>query len=221
VETVTFAFLRHEPGLDHSLPRAVEGSWTGTPLAETKRRDAVTSPPRCGRSETSQRRGVEMNVVEKAKQEMKELAGEVRGEAVRLVEEARDQASDQAERRKDETAQKLGNLAAALRDAARRLEQRNRGGLVTYADRWADQVDRASSYLRDHELPNLVEDLEGFARRRPDVFLGGAFVAGVLAARFLKSSSDRLPRLLATEPGMAGRSSESTGPAGVRPPGGL
>jgi hypothetical protein len=138
-----------------------------------------------------------MNVVEKAKREVGELAGEVRDEAARLAEAARDEVGDLAERRKQETAEKLSNLAAALRDAARRLEQRDRGGLVTYADHWAAQVEKASSYLREHELSDLVHDFEGFARRRPELFLGGTFVAGVLAARFLKSSGARGRRRLA------------------------
>jgi len=52
-------------------------------------------------------------------------------------------------------------------------------------------VDRVSRYLRDKDLPALVRDTEGFARRHPDLFLGGSLVAGVLLARFLKSSADR------------------------------
>jgi hypothetical protein len=34
-----------------------------------------------------------------------------------------------------------------------------------------------------------VHDAETFARRHPDLFLGGTFVAGLLLARFLKSST--------------------------------
>jgi hypothetical protein len=35
----------------------------------------------------------------------------------------------------------------------------------------------------------LIGDVEQFARRSPALFLGGAFALGVLAARFVKSSS--------------------------------
>ena len=37
-------------------------------------------------------------------------------------------------------------------------------------------------------MRNAVSSTERFARREPLFFLGGAFVVGLLAARFLKSS---------------------------------
>jgi hypothetical protein len=58
-----------------------------------------------------------------------------------------------------------------------------------YAERAAGQTDRLSEYLHDKEASQLIGDVEDFARSRPSVFLGGAFVLGIAAARFLKSSS--------------------------------
>ena len=37
----------------------------------------------------------------------------------------------------------------------------------------------------------MLDDLNSFARRRPAVFIGGAFLVGLGLARFLKSSADR------------------------------
>jgi hypothetical protein len=37
----------------------------------------------------------------------------------------------------------------------------------------------------------LVGDVENFARRQPALFIGGALALGILAARFLKSSSQQ------------------------------
>jgi hypothetical protein len=143
-----------------------------------------------------------MNLVEKAKSQVSEFAGEVRDEASRLTTEARRQVDELADQRKAQTAAKLGNVAEALRDAARRLEQRNREGLMSYADHWADRVDEASAYLRGREISELMTDLERFARRRPGLVLGGSLAAGILAARFLKSSGERgrRERLLRREP---------------------
>jgi hypothetical protein len=46
-------------------------------------------------------------------------------------------------------------------------------------------------YLREKDLQGLTRDTETFARRHPELFLGGAFLAGMLAARFVKSSRPR------------------------------
>ena len=46
-------------------------------------------------------------------------------------------------------------------------------------------------YLRGKDFDRMVDDLEGFARRQPALFLGGAFMLGLLAARFLKSGNPR------------------------------
>ena len=48
-----------------------------------------------------------------------------------------------------------------------------------------------TGYLRERDLEGLLEDVEQFARRRPEVFLAGTFLAGLLLARFLKSSGER------------------------------
>jgi hypothetical protein len=55
----------------------------------------------------------------------------------------------------------------------------------------AERVDRASDYLRQHELKDLLRDLEGLARRRPAAFLAGGVAAGFVLARFFKSSGER------------------------------
>jgi len=81
-------------------------------------------------------------------------------------------------------------LAEALREAGRKLNEGEQGGdFGRYADRAAGQVERLSTYLRDNDLRGFVRDTENFARRRPEVFLGGALLAGLALARFLKASS--------------------------------
>jgi hypothetical protein len=96
--------------------------------------------------------------------------------------------------RKDQAAERLGGLAGALRDTAHRLQEEDAEGFGRYADRAAEQLERFSSYLRDHDLRGFVRDTETFARRRPDLFLGGSFLAGLALARFLKSSAPERPR---------------------------
>ena len=59
-----------------------------------------------------------------------------------------------------------------------------------YADKAADQVERFSTYLRETDVDEIAEEVRGFARRRPGLFLGSAAAIGFFATRFLKSSSE-------------------------------
>jgi hypothetical protein len=90
---------------------------------------------------------------------------------------------------KDRAAEGLGSVAQALRQTGQQLQGQNQEAFTSYIDRAASQVDRFSTYLQQKDMGQLVYDVERFARRQPALFLGGAFVLGLLGARFLKSSS--------------------------------
>src|SRR5688500_16871018 len=123
------------------------------------------------------------------KDEVQRLAAEARQETSRVASQARDQAPEPASRPTAQTAQRLNSPPAALRQAARQLETDDAAGVGRYAGMAADQVQKASGYLDGKDLGQLVRDTQTFARRHPDLFLGGAFVAGVMLARFIKSSA--------------------------------
>lgn len=129
-------------------------------------------------------------VAQQAKEQAKNLAHEAKDQTVKVAEQARDHVQNLVSEQKDQAANRLGSLAGALREAGRKLNEGEQGGdFGRYADRAAEQMDRLSSYLRDNDLRGLVRDTESFARRRPEVFLGGALLAGLALARFLKASS--------------------------------
>jgi hypothetical protein len=131
--------------------------------------------------------------LEGAKDELKGLASQAREQTARAAGEAKGQVNQLVARQKEQAADRLATLASALREAGQKLEEREPEGFGRYADRAAQQVERASEYLRRQDLNAVVRDVEGFARRHPDLFLGGALIAGVLVARFLKASSDSEP----------------------------
>lgn len=109
------------------------------------------------------------------------------------------QGASAVDERKGTAAQTLGTVAQALRGAAQDLQQGEVAALGGYVETAAQGVDKAAAYLRDKDLKGLTRDAEVFARRHPEVFLGGAFLAGILAARFLKSSRPRTSEGAATE----------------------
>jgi len=133
------------------------------------------------------------DVLEDAKGQAKDLASQAKDQTVKLAGQARDQVNQLVAERKDQTAEKLGGLAGALRDTAHKLQEQDTEGFGQYADRAAEQVEKLSSYLRDHDLQGFVRDTETLARRHPDLFLGGTFLAGLFLARFLKSSAPERP----------------------------
>ena len=56
--------------------------------------------------------------------------------------------------------------------------------------RASDQIEKLSKYVDTAELREVVDQVEDYARKHPAIFIGGVFAAGILAARFLKSSRE-------------------------------
>lgn len=116
------------------------------------------------------------------------VVADAKNAAGQVVDGLKARAASAADERKGTAAETLGTVAGALRGAAQDLQQGEVTALGTYADSAAQQLDKVAGYLRENDLKGLTRDTETFARRHPEVFLGGAFLAGLLAARFFKSS---------------------------------
>jgi ElaB/YqjD/DUF883 family membrane-anchored ribosome-binding protein len=71
-------------------------------------------------------------------------------------------------------------MRALIDQSATRLVEQAGDGLRRFADS-----------VRSKNLDEMVRDAESFARNQPALFIGAAAVAGFLAVRFLKSSSER------------------------------
>lgn len=131
-------------------------------------------------------------VGQQTKEQVRNLANDARRQASQAADQAGDLVSNLVSRQKDQAADRLGGVANTLRDVGNRLSnEADAGPIGEYASKAAEQIDRLSHYLRDRDLNTFFRDSETFARRHPDVFLGGTFLAGLLLARFLKSSGDR------------------------------
>jgi hypothetical protein len=100
---------------------------------------------------------------------------------------AQDAARSRADEARVETARVLETVANSLRESGDRLRGEHQGA-GNYVGRAADQVSRLADYVQRTDVDQMVNRVERFARERPELFIGGAFLAGVLAARFLKAS---------------------------------
>jgi hypothetical protein len=112
------------------------------------------------------------------------------GGSTGIVDRVRHTAAAQLTSQKTRATDTLGSVAAAIRQSSQPLRDNNQAMLADYAGKAADQLEQFSTRLRERNLTELMDDAKRFARRQPALFVGAAFAAGVLAARFLKSSPD-------------------------------
>lgn len=127
--------------------------------------------------------------VDQAQQKASEVADEAKKQASVLTDQAKTKAKSSLHSQKEMAAQELHGVARALRQTGGNLREQDQTMFAQYSNQMADRVDRASTYLEEHDLEDLVYEAEDFARRRPELFIGGAFTLGLLAARFLKSTA--------------------------------
>ncbi|HEV7214246.1 MAG TPA: hypothetical protein VGP33_03910 [Chloroflexota bacterium] len=126
---------------------------------------------------------------QQAQQAAAPITEQVQQTAGHVAEQAKQQAFSQASTQKDHAAGSLDAVATALRQSGDQLRNNQQEPLANLAGMAAGHVEQFSGYLRRTDVPAMIRDVEQFARRQPAAFLGGAFTLGVLAARFLKSSS--------------------------------
>ena len=107
-----------------------------------------------------------------------------------VMERVRSTATTQLSTQKDRATDGLGSFAHAVRQTTQPLRDNQQDQLAQYVEKAADQIERFSNQLRDRDVTQLMSDAEQLARRRPAVFIGAAFAAGLVAARFLKSSGN-------------------------------
>lgn len=62
--------------------------------------------------------------------------------------------------------------------------------LAALVDGASEQLQRVAQYIRRRGTEELIHDVVIFAKHRPAIFIGGAFLLGVGIGRFLKSSAE-------------------------------
>ncbi|NUP11549.1 MAG: hypothetical protein HOW73_36350 [Polyangiaceae bacterium] len=116
------------------------------------------------------------------------LVGAAKETATNVASEARDQMKSRVGVQKDRAARDLRSVADALRSGKDELSDDARF-VGEYANKAAEGIQQLSRYLQKRTIGELIDDVEGFARREPALFFGGAIALGVIAGRFLKSSA--------------------------------
>jgi hypothetical protein len=107
----------------------------------------------------------------------------------RVRQGAREQLTDQKNRATDG----IGTIAHAVRDTTKELREHQHETIAEYVTSAADQLERLAGRLKNKDAGELLRDAQNLARRQPVMFVGSAFVLGLLGARFLKSSPPHPP----------------------------
>ena len=149
-----------------------------------------TSGSAGGRSSTGTT-SEEPGVAAQAQERVGQVAGQAQEQVSRVVDRAQEQAKSQLGGQVSRAAEGLGTVAEAVGAVGQQLREKDQAALAQYANQAADRIERFSHYLRERDVNELLGEAQRLARRQPTLFMGGAFALGLVAARFLKSSSEK------------------------------
>lgn len=107
--------------------------------------------------------------------------------AGQLVERGAQIGLTQADRGLDQAATGVASVAESIRRVSADMETQQ-PQIADLASTAADQAEALAGYLRENDVRQIIGNVESFARRQPLLFLGGAFVLGMAASRFIKAA---------------------------------
>jgi len=124
-------------------------------------------------------------------QDLLQTASQATGDIVNQVQQ---RAGSTFARQKDSAATDLSQVVQAVRQLGQNLTQGEGGPIARYAaqygDKAANSLERLSTYIREQDPKQLLNDVQNFGRRQPALLVGGAFLLGFAGARLIKSSMD-------------------------------
>jgi hypothetical protein len=122
----------------------------------------------------------------------KEQAGQVVSDARAHAQDLLGQTTSQVGAQADEQTQRLsGNLKTLSEHFGTMADSGEPGSTAhTLVNEASRRTGELSSYLDGHEFGEIVNDVKGFARRRPGAFILGSAVAGLLVGRLGRAVKD-------------------------------
>jgi F0F1-type ATP synthase membrane subunit b/b' len=168
------------------------GAGTGTGTSSTGAAAQTGSTgSESGKEQAKQAAGVAADqgkqVAGTAQDEARRVASEARSQARGLLDQATSQVEDQSRTQRD----RLVDVLRSVGDDLDTMASHSDGGTASdLVHEVADRAKALSSRLDGREPRELLEDVRGFARRRPGTFLLGALVAGVVAGRLTRGARD-------------------------------
>lgn len=125
-------------------------------------------------------------------------ARRIKDSASNLIDRGKEAAAETVEKGAERAKSSADSAAYALRRAADDVEGDNRW-IGTALRKSADGLERAAHSLDGGDLSRALDDLNGFARRNPAIFLGASVALGFALARVGKTAVESV----VTEEGQA------------------
>lgn len=116
-----------------------------------------------------------------------ETGKEAGQKASHLIERTADIGIQQADRGLNQAADGVETVAQTIRRVSTDMET-EQPQVADFAMTAADRAEDLARYLRETDVRQIIGNVESFARRQPLLFLGGAFVLGMAASRFIKAA---------------------------------
>ena len=151
-------------------------------------KDEVKSEARSAARQVS---GSAAAATDRAKEAVGTAAEQVQRKAAEYARQAQTQGINALDQQRHRAAAQARTAAEAAQRAAERFRDGHDDNIANVIQTFGDEVNRLGDYLERQDVNALWRDAQSFARRRPELFLGGMFVAGLALSRFLKASSDR------------------------------
>ena len=142
-----------------------------------------------------------------AQDEVKNVASEAQNQLRGLLDEATTQVDEQSKAQKSRLAETVRTFGDDLESM--RSEGQQDGVAAQVVQQVAGQARSLASHLDDRDPSDLLDDVRGFARRRPGTFLLGALAAGIVVGRVTrgaKAAQDQ-PSSSGVEPTLQGMGS--------------
>lgn len=122
-----------------------------------------------------------------------------------IMNQVQQQAGSQFAQQKDSAATDLNHVVQAVRRFGESLAGEQGGPIARYAAEYGDKaaasLERFSTYIREQDPKQLLNDVQNFGRRRPALLLGGAFLLGFAGARLIKSSMEQASQHISSNTG--------------------
>ena len=104
-----------------------------------------------------------------------------------LAGRAADIGLQQADRGRTQAAEGIDQVVQGLRRVSTEM-QAEQPAIANAGLTAADQAERLARYLRQTDARQIISTVEDMARRQPILFIGGAFLVGIGASRFIKAA---------------------------------
>jgi hypothetical protein len=109
--------------------------------------------------------------------------------AANLKQRIKQDGKDKIESGKRAAADQIAEIADAIDLAGSQLDQ-SQPTLANYASQLASGVGGFATRLREDSIEDIYKEVRQLATRHPGMFLLGSVAVGLVAARFMKASSD-------------------------------